>query len=115
MPIIPSSPSHTTMKASHLGEALDLPISSSFSSDYGSIFPPLKFASSQLVNTVIGPNVRIITLPYSDTRRALLLTFIRERTALAQVALELPALGRSMDDPLVIYPVGHWSLHRQAI
>lgn len=112
---IVSSPSHTRMNLSQLGEHSYLPISSSFSSDYGKLFPQPKFVSSQLESTAILPNARTIILPCSDTRRAVLLQIDVAGIAAAQVALELPERGAWMEYPLVLYPVGHWSLHRQAI
>lgn len=58
---------------------------------------PLGFGFSSLGNMVIGPAVRIITLPYSDTQRVIEVELITENSRVARFAISYGPHGTSVE------------------
>lgn len=68
-------------------------MSNSFSKRYAKRSNPLGFGFSVLGSMVIGPAVRIITLPYSDTQRVIEVELITEDSRVARLVISYGPSG----------------------
>lgn len=72
-------------------------MSSSFSKRFEKRTNPLGFGFSVLGSMVIGPSVRIITLPYSASQRVIEVELITEKSTVARLVISYGPNGNTVE------------------